>query len=722
MVRFGLTRPTKGEVREVDCGRRKAAAGAASAALVAAMLGAPMAGLAQDPAATTPASAPEPAPTETTTTPEPATTVPDVEPAPTATEPASIPPGEPPAAPAAPPPATPRPSSNPPPLFMPDLPRTSIHPLAPSVLDPGAADEQARRRENALGTNREPALGAPADTDGAAGIDLGALLPATGAADVPSFFIDSFAIPPFLLPIYQAAAIEYGVPWEVLAAINAIETDFGRNLAVSSAGAVGWMQFLPSTFAQFGIDGSADGRADPYNPVDAIFSAASYLNAAGAGQDLGAALFAYNHSQSYVESVLSGARLLGGLPSDLVDALSGLAQGRPPVAGPAEPLAGEPATTLRLRTRRAADVVAVADGVVVRIGSTSRLGRYLQLRDVFGNTYTYGALGRLARRYRLPGDRLPAAPVAAPALPASVAGPALASTDWKAIAERMAAPAPAPARAAAPGYRPLKVGSRVIAGTTLARAGDETATTGIVAFQIRPEGRGAPEIQPRPFVEGWELLRRSAPDASALRGAAPAGIGRVLLLDKRELQREVLRDDRIAIYPCGRQDIRAGLVDRRVLATLKFLALSGLRPTVSSLRCGHGLLTAAGESSEHRAGAAVDIVAINGRPIAGNQGPGSIAEVTVRRLLQLQGALRPQQIISLYAIPGANRTIAMPDHADHIHVGFAAAGATTLKARNSDGVVPASSWRRLSQRLSAIANPAVAEAPSPDARAVTTGP
>ena len=62
---------------------------------------------------------------------------------------------------------------------------------------------------------------------------------------VPNFVIDSFEIPPFLLPIYQACGTEYGIPWEVLASINKIETGFGTNLNVSSAGAVGWMQFLP---------------------------------------------------------------------------------------------------------------------------------------------------------------------------------------------------------------------------------------------------------------------------------------------------------------------------------------------------------------------------------------------------------------------------------------------------------------------------------------------
>ncbi|MDX6583819.1 MAG: hypothetical protein QOI10_3003, partial [Solirubrobacterales bacterium] len=62
---------------------------------------------------------------------------------------------------------------------------------------------------------------------------------------VPNFVIDSFAIPPFLLPIYEACGTEYGIPWQVLASINRIETAFGTNLNVSTAGALGWMQFMP---------------------------------------------------------------------------------------------------------------------------------------------------------------------------------------------------------------------------------------------------------------------------------------------------------------------------------------------------------------------------------------------------------------------------------------------------------------------------------------------
>ena len=155
--------------------------------------------------------------------------------------------------------------------------------------------------------------------------------PGAARVGVPNFFIDKFRIPPFLLPIYQAAGTQYGIRWEILAAINEIETDYGRNLNISSAGAVGWMQFMPATWDMYGVDANGDGVKDPFNPVDAIFAAARYLRAAGGDQDIRRAVFAYNHADWYVDSVLMRAQVIGGLPSDLVGSLTGLTQGRFPV-------------------------------------------------------------------------------------------------------------------------------------------------------------------------------------------------------------------------------------------------------------------------------------------------------------------------------------------------------------------------------------------------------
>ncbi len=81
-------------------------------------------------------------------------------------------------------------------------------------------------------------------------------------------------------------------------------------------------------------------------------------------------------------------------------------------------------------------------------------------------------------------------------------------------------------------------------------------------------------------------------------------------------------------------------------------------------------MTVSGYVSEHYTGDAVDISAINGAPIAGHQGAGTITDLTIRTLLTLQGEFVPHQIISLMQYPGAPNTLAMPEHWNHIHVGF----------------------------------------------------
>jgi Transglycosylase SLT domain len=275
----------------------------------------------------------------------------------------------------------------------------------------------------------------------------------------------AFRMPPFLLRIYHAAAKRYEVPWQILAAINEIETDYGRNLNVSSAGAVGWMQFMPATWAMYGVDANRDGVKDPYSPVDAIFAAARYLRAAGADTDLRRAVFAYNHADWYVDMVMLRARVIEGMSGHFVG------------------------TTLRLSDER--------------------------------------------------------------------------------------------------------------------------------------------------------LIRR------------------------------VLDDPRIEIYECGRADIVSGQIDPRVLATMLYLAESGLKPTVTSLKCGHGYLTSSGNVSEHATGTAMDIGAINGLTISrSTQGRGSITDLTIQALLELDGTMKPHQIISLMTFKGADNTFSMSDHDDHIHVGW----------------------------------------------------
>jgi hypothetical protein len=98
-----------------------------------------------------------------------------------------------------------------------------------------------------------------------------------------------------------------GLRWQVLAAIGQVESGHGRDVGPSSAGALGPMQFLPSTWAYSGVDGDGDGKADIMDPYDAVPAAALYLCRAGAAngpQGLYDAVFSYNHADWYVKLVL----------------------------------------------------------------------------------------------------------------------------------------------------------------------------------------------------------------------------------------------------------------------------------------------------------------------------------------------------------------------------------------------------------------------------------
>jgi Transglycosylase SLT domain/Peptidase family M23 len=641
---------------------------------------------------------------------------------------------------------------------------------------------------------------------------LSVAVPGPAPIGVPNFFIEKFRIPPFLLPIYQAAGIEYGVRWEVLAAINEIETDYGRNLNVSSAGALGWMQFMPSTWKRYGVDANHDGNKDPYNPVDAIFAAARYLKAAGAATDISRAVFAYNHADWYVQSVLMRARLIGGLPADLVGSLTGLTQGHFPVhakARYADDISEQEARTriakghnasipvdssstrrgIKIFAKAGSPVIATQDGQIVGLGATKRLGRYIKLRDVYGNTYTYGHLKSVAQAYPVPkpktvtraaidkelklphSDPKPTQAASAGTQPRSKAvaahKPAATGTGGRvrvsatspkvAVAkERLFANPKRPqafknggqeqilnSGASFTSYKnyftevfglnrndvtlkPLKKGSKVIAGTILGHIGRTSPTLAPhVLFEIRPAGRGAPRIDPKPILDGWKLLESTAIYRAAGKNpffgsdAKDATVGQILLMSKEALQRRVLADPRVDVYECGRRDIASGQVDRRVLATLEFLSASGLKPTVSALKCGHSLYTTSGNISEHSSGDAVDIAAINGIPIVGHQGPGSITDITIRRLLTLQGTMKPHQIISLMTFDGADNTLALPDHYDHIHVGFRPLYGQKLSKR-MDSVLKPSQWIKLISRIGTIDNPTVMTQPSKYAIRVAT--
>src|SRR3972149_1355777 len=130
-------------------------------------------------------------------------------------------------------------------------------------------------------------------------------------------------IPPDQLEVMQQVSLQTGIPWQIFAAIAKVESDFGRNMETSPAGAIGYGQFLPATWAAYGEGG------DPYDFRDVIPAMGRYLLASGAPADMPRALYAYHHSWDYVDKVLAYAAAYGYVePTSIPARAGGLAQSR----------------------------------------------------------------------------------------------------------------------------------------------------------------------------------------------------------------------------------------------------------------------------------------------------------------------------------------------------------------------------------------------------------
>jgi membrane-bound lytic murein transglycosylase B len=603
-----------------------------------------------------------------------------------------------------------------------------------------------------------------------------ALATALAASQASAEALGFYRIPLFLLPIYKAAAARYGVPWQILAAINEIETDYGSDLSVSSAGAVGWMQFMPGTWLQYGVDALDAGYADPYNPVDAIFAAARYLRAAGSASDLRAAILAYNHSQAYLDSVLLRAKLISSYPSNVVATLTALTDARLPVTGrevgwgaPAPKRAAHDLKLVHLKTAANASVVAVQDGRIVNLGRSRSLGRFVVLRDVYGDEFTYAALGSIAPNYfKRPTrpsqlsaraakagaiDRAVAASPAAAGAGAPItltvrshgsrrrAHPHRATAAASGKVRLYAHPGNPDATAAAnasgvqaqshdsgPTY-PLRTGAEVPTGTVLGRVNVASgAKEGRIRFAISPAGDRS-TIDPRPVLAGWAQLRNAlhpqgATAAEALLGATASA---VLAMSRAELQQALLSDPGVTLDTHSRALVASGAVDRRVLAALAFLSRCGLKPTASVRDEAAPGTTPAGQGV-----VVADISAVDGAAIAPPQGSGTVADLTVRTLLAIPAAAAPHAIWSLMRYPGAPRTHASTADANRIRIEFkpttpsvgASAASTTGAARiarlRAEAAAPltpgvqrsVAQWEQLIERVAALPTPAIAGKPT----------
>jgi hypothetical protein len=273
----------------------------------------------------------------------------------------------------------------------------------------------------------------------------------------------------------------------------------------------------------------------------------------------------------------------------------------------------------------------------------------------------------------------------------------------------------------------LRPGVQVIAGTVL---GHVAAASGSeephIVFQIRPAGPDAPLIDPKPVLDGWVALENSsvfhAKGENPFLATSPT-VGQVLLETKQQLEPQVLHDAGIHLTRCARQDVRSGRVDKRVLAALEYLSVSGLKPAVAGMPCPPA--TPAALAANTNAGSAVEavsITAVGGLPVAGHEAPGSAADTAVRRLLMLQGLSRPQRIVSQMRYPSTSVAVVSAHAADAIRVVFAAprSGLARVAGLYASALSP-QQWNRLIARLGQIPDPAVASKPSSAAIPVKSG-
>ena len=569
----------------------------------------------------------------------------------------------------------------------------------------------------------------------------------------------------------------------MLASINKIETAFGTNLKVSSAGAEGWMQFIPSTWAAYGVDANSDGKRTPTTRSTRSAPPPATCGRRAGRRSLRTAIFAYNHADWYVDEVLLYANAYGKLPDALLGSLTGLTEGAHfPVAADAryaddisDAVALERSTTARAAPGNAADVlsgsnaarrainiyaapgspvVAVNDAVVRRMGNSPRLGKYVVIEDVYGNTYTYAGLGRVERAHPVPRQRpLTAAdfklttpkPDAAPKAPASAgdnSGPGegreearrrrrrqggSGARNAEALRDRLFAhperpgnPAPGPGspepstpssasgcRAMRPSrppsprasastpetmeLRPLKDGSHLTGGSVIGRVGRRRRRARPPRVLDPPGGPGRPEIDPKPILDGWKLLESTAiyraqagpvrrrrlgrPDPPDVEGVADAaGAGRTR--GSRSMT---------AAAPTSRP-ARSTAGRWRCSSTWSRRATGSRSP-----RSGAGTVryTACGIVSAHSYGAAVDIAAVNGIPIARKPGPGLDHRVGAPRPDGAAGDDAPGPA-DLADGAGGPPTFALSDHADHIHVGYSFTATGRLSSSSARSSSPSS--------------------------------
>ena len=443
-------------------------------------------------------------------------------------------------------------------------------------------------------------------------------MPAPGEPfEIPSIPGSSCAgsgIPPVLIPIYQAASAQYGLGPQgaaVLAGINEIETAFGSNTNISSAGAMGWMQFIPSSWEAYGVDANGDGVKDPYNPEDAIFAAANYLSAAGMPADTYNAIFAYNHADWYVADVLANAACYAGV-------VSTTGPGGFSLTPQLQELSCRPAEEWR---------DAVPDEYLTAFESAA--ARYeLGRKGVWALT----AVARLESNFGRGMDKKQLQKF----------GPlGLDGSEWKTYA--VDGDEDGKIRRSDPDDSAATL-ARLIWSRGSLRAGIFTHNQAHWYVQ-------AVLAQAEQVKGGCELRTVDWAVALPESAAAPINWDNLTLSNDLELR-----------------DLMTGAIDPRIVGLIGAITQEH-QLTLSSLRSDHSEYTASGYVSNHFFGRAMDIAAVDGVSCTETAIDAPCASLA-RTLAYLPEPVHPTELIYCFDVDGPGMAFALPDHCDHVHAGF----------------------------------------------------
>ena len=430
---------------------------------------------------------------------------------------------------------------------------------------------------------------------------------------IPGSSCAGSGVPPVLIPIYQEAAAAYELGPQgaaVLAGINEIETAFGSNTNVSSAGAMGWMQFIPSSWEAYGVDADGDGVRDPYDPEDAIHAAANYLSAAGMPENTYDAIYAYNHADWYVEDVLANAACYQGVVSTYGGGFSLTPELQELSCRPAEDWQKAVPEPYLTAFEDAAGRYELGAKGVWALAAVARLesnfGRGLSEEQM----QKYGPLGLDGSEwsaYGVDGDE-----------------------DGKV---RRSDPDDSAATLA-----------RLIWSRGGLRAG--LFTHNQAQWYVEAVLAQAEQVK-----GGCEM--RTAAWAVALPETAVAPINWDNLTLSNELELH---------------DLMSGRMDPRIVGLIGAITQEH-QLTISSLRSDHSEYTASGYVSNHFFGRAMDIAAVDGVSCTETAIDGPCASLA-RSLAYLPEPVHPTELIYCFDVDGPGLAFALPDHCDHIHAGF----------------------------------------------------